>query len=61
MAMLPGASPAQANVMTCDFETLLALADQMPAERFEQIKVARPDFAEWLRRLRTGAVAPPER
>ncbi len=32
----------------CDFETLVALADQMPRERFEQIKVERPDFARWL-------------
>lgn len=40
------------DVMTCDFETLLALEQQMPPERFEQIKAARPDFAEWLNRLR---------
>ena len=32
----------------CDFETLLALAEQMPPERFEQLKVERPDFAAWL-------------
>ncbi len=37
------------DVMTCDFDTLLALAEQMPSERFEQIKVARPEFAAWLR------------
>jgi hypothetical protein len=45
------ALPAQRDpldVMTCDFETLLALAEQMPSERFEQIKHARPDFAAWL-------------
>ena len=34
--------------MTCGFETLLALEDQVPLERFEQIKLARPDFAAWL-------------
>lgn len=41
-------TPAR-DVMTCDFETLFAIADQMPRERLEQIKLARPDFAEWLR------------
>jgi hypothetical protein len=43
--------PAQSeflDVLTCDFETLMALAEQMPSERFEQIKQARPDFAAWL-------------
>ncbi len=36
------------RVEDCDFETLLALADQMPRERFEQIKTEQPDFAAWL-------------
>jgi hypothetical protein len=36
------------DVMTCAFETLLALEDQMPRERWEQIKISRPDFARWL-------------
>lgn len=47
-----GDAPAL-DVMTCDFETLLALEDQMPRERFDQIKAARPNFAAWLNRLRT--------
>ncbi len=42
------------DVMTCDFATLLALADQMPRERFEQIKSDRPDFARWLDERRHG-------
>lgn len=42
------------DVMTCDLETLLALADQMPRERWEQIKVARPDLAQWLRERNLG-------
>lgn len=41
------------DVMNCDFEMLLCLEDQMPRERFEQIKAVRPDFGEWLSRLRT--------
>lgn len=36
------------DINTCDFETLAALEDQMPRERFEQIKQERPDFARWL-------------
>ena len=36
------------TVEGCDFETLLALAEQMPRERFEQIKITRPNFAAWL-------------
>ena len=38
------------SVSDCSFETLLALADQMPRERFEQIRVERPDFDRWLQR-----------
>jgi hypothetical protein len=40
------------SVCDCDFLTLLALEDQMPRERFEQIKVERPDFAQWLEQRR---------
>ena len=36
------------HVNDCDYETLLALADQMPRERFDQIKEERPDFSAWL-------------
>ena len=45
-------SIALVDVYTCDFETLLALEEQMPPERFEQLKIERPDFAEWLERRR---------
>ena len=34
----------KANTLICDFETLLALEDQMSRQRFEQIKQARPDL-----------------
>ncbi len=44
----------------CDFDTLLALAEQMPPERFEQLKVERPDFAAWLQ-SRRGPPAKQER
>lgn len=44
--------PTDLDVSTCSFELLLAIQGQMPAERFEQIKIERPDFAEWLNRLR---------
>jgi hypothetical protein len=40
------------DVMTCDFQTLASLEDQMPRERFEQIKRERPDFAAWLNERR---------
>lgn len=40
------------DVLTCSFEVLLAIAQQMPPERFEQIKAARPDFAAWINQLR---------
>jgi hypothetical protein len=43
------------DVMTCDFETLLALEEQMPSERFEQLKIDRPDFAQWLNAKRSRA------
>lgn len=36
------------SVSDCNFETLLALADQMPRERFEQLRTERPDFDRWL-------------
>jgi hypothetical protein len=36
------------HVNDCDYETLLALADQMSCERFNQIKLERPEFAAWL-------------
>lgn len=42
------------DVMTADFETLLALEEQVSAARFEEIKRLRPDFAEWLRNRRRG-------
>lgn len=45
---LSGYVPREADVMTCSFETLLALEDQMSRERFEQLKIARQDFAAWL-------------
>ena len=44
----------KANTLICDFETLLALEDQMSRERFEQIKQERPDFALWLSEQRQG-------
>ena len=44
------------NTLICDFETLLALEDQMSRERFEQIKQERPDFAFWLNEHRRGCV-----
>jgi hypothetical protein len=47
------------DVMTCNFETLVALEDQMPRERFEQIKDERPDFALWLDRRRRDDVPQP--
>lgn len=48
------ASDRHLDVLTCDFETLLAIAQQMPPERFEQIKIERPDFVTWLNRLRAN-------
>ena len=42
------------STLTCDFETLLALEDQMSRERFEQIKQERLDFALWLNEQRQG-------
>ena len=44
------------NTLICDFETLLALEDQMSRERFEQIKQERPDFALWLNEQRKGRI-----
>lgn len=43
------------DVMTCSFETLLALEDQMPRDTFERIKIERPDFAAWLNARRAPA------
>jgi hypothetical protein len=50
------------SVLTCDFETLLALADQMPPGRFESVVSERADrelFQRWLEARRQSQISAP--
>jgi len=48
----------RSDVMTCGFDRLLELRDQVPPERFEAIRQARPDFNAWLREQTPASSAP---